>query len=191
MTNHPTPNIQLMNGRLVTTSLEVAGHFGKKHFNVLRDIGHIQKHVPEEWGQLNFELSSYLNEQDKEQPCYTITRDGFALLAMGFTGREAMKWKVRFLATFNRMERALRIGRETYHDRIERTLFADHPRWEAVRDGLDFGLPMESIMARTGYKHRSSIWRAAKSMERYGILVRLEGQPKKYRWQAPFKTIDL
>ncbi|MEO5327276.1 MAG: Rha family transcriptional regulator [Magnetococcus sp. THC-1_WYH] len=191
MTNHPTPAIQLSNGRLVTTSLAVAEHFGKKHFNVLRDIERIQKHAPEEFNQLNFEFVEYIDLKGEPRPSCIITRDGFALLAMGFTGREAMAWKVRFLETFNRMERALRIGRETYHDRLERTLFADHPRWKAVRDALDFGLPMESIMARTGYKHRSSVWRAAKSMERYGILVRLKGQPKKYRWQAPFKTIDV
>ena len=190
MTDQSTPNIQLINGRLVTTSLDVAEHFGKRHKNVLRDIEHVQEHILKEFWRLNFEPSTYLNSQIKRQPCYIITRDGFALLAMGFTGREAMEWKVRFLQTFNRMEQMLRIGRETYLDRIEQTLFADHPRWEAVRDGLDFGFPMETILTMTGYKHRSSIWRAATRMERYGILVRLEGQPKKYRWQAPFKTIE-
>ncbi|MBF0629556.1 MAG: Rha family transcriptional regulator [Magnetococcales bacterium] len=118
MTDQSTPNIQLSNGRLVTTPLDVAGHFGKKHKNVLQNIEHIQEYVPEEFWRLNFQPSTYLDERGKEQPCYTITRDGFALLAMGFTGREAMEWKIRFLETFNRMEQALRVGRETYLDRI-------------------------------------------------------------------------
>ncbi|MBF0629557.1 MAG: hypothetical protein HQL89_01035 [Magnetococcales bacterium] len=48
---------------------------------------------------------------------------------------------------------------------------------------------METILNMTGYKHRSSVYRAARKMERYGILVRLEGQRKRYRWQVPFKTI--
>ncbi|HIJ83540.1 MAG: putative antirepressor [Magnetococcales bacterium] len=190
MTDQPTPNIRLTNGRLVTTSLDVAGHFGKRHKNVLRDIERIQKHASEEFNRLNFEPVNYLDPKNELRPMYRITRDGFALLAMGFTGREAVEWKIRFLETFNRLEQALRVGRETYHGQMEKTLFADHPRWRAVRDGLDFGFPMETILIRTGYKSRSSIWRAARRMERYGILVRLEGQRKRYRWWAPFKTIE-
>ncbi|MBF0424129.1 MAG: Rha family transcriptional regulator, partial [Magnetococcales bacterium] len=144
------PEVQLVDGRLVTTSLEVAGHFGKRHDNVLRDIERIQKHAPEEFNELNFEVISYLDERSREKPCYLITRNGFALLAMGFTGREAMNWKIRFLEIFDRMEQALNEQKSRYYVRIEQTVFEDHPRWVGVRDALNIGLPMESILTATG-----------------------------------------
>lgn len=94
--------------RIYTTSRKVATHFGKQHKNVLRDIQKLLAELPDaEFGRLNFEPSSYLNEQQKAQPEYHLTHDGFALLAMGFTGREALRWKVAFLAAFRQMERDL------------------------------------------------------------------------------------
>ena len=86
------------------SSLKVAERFGKRHTNVLRAIESLE--LDDEFGRLNFEPSSYLNEQNKEQPCYNITRDGFAILAMGFTGPEAMKWKKAYIQAFNQLEQA-------------------------------------------------------------------------------------
>lgn len=43
-----------------------------------------------DWGVSNFRQSSYFNLQGKEQPCYEMTKDGFTLLAMGFTGKKAL-----------------------------------------------------------------------------------------------------
>ena len=86
------------------SSLVVAKRFGKRHDTVLKAIRNLG--CPEEFGLRNFAESSYINEQKKTQPCYQITRDGFALLAMGFTGPEAMKWKVAFIDAFNQLEQA-------------------------------------------------------------------------------------
>lgn len=86
------------------SSLKVAERFGKRHKNVLQSIESLE--VDDEFGRLNFQPSYYLNEQNKEQPCYNITRDGFALLAMGFTGPEAMKWKKAYIQAFNQLEQA-------------------------------------------------------------------------------------
>jgi uncharacterized protein (DUF4415 family) len=60
-----------------------------------------------EFARCNFAQSSYLNEQGKQQPMYRITKDGFMFLAMGFTGREAAKWKEAYITAFNRMEATL------------------------------------------------------------------------------------
>lgn len=90
----------------VCTSLDVAETFGKEHKNVLKDIRELN--CSEEFGQLNFELSSYLNEQNKKQPMYIMTKDGFTLLVMGYTGREAMKFKEGYIRQFNAMEKALK-----------------------------------------------------------------------------------
>ena len=77
--------------------------FEKRHDNVLRDIKEFI--VDESFGLLNFEESSYINSQNKEQPEYLMTRDGFTLLAMGFTGAKAMQWKIKYPEAYNTMER--------------------------------------------------------------------------------------
>lgn len=86
--------VSIVNGRPVTSSLTISEHFNKRHTNVLRAIQHLE--CSEEFGRLNFEQSSYKNGQNKEQPCYKITKDGFMFLVMGFTGKEAAMWKERF-----------------------------------------------------------------------------------------------
>ena len=99
--------IKKMNKEEVTvvTSLDIAETFGKEHKNVLRDIKQLE--CSDEFGQLNFEPSSYINQQNKEQPMYFITRDGFTLLVIGYTGEKAMKFKEAYIRQFNAMEKAL------------------------------------------------------------------------------------
>nr|VFK21638.1 MAG: phage regulatory protein, rha family [Candidatus Kentron sp. LPFa]VFK35203.1 MAG: phage regulatory protein, rha family [Candidatus Kentron sp. LPFa] len=99
------PKVVMRGDRAVTTSRDIARCFGKRHDNVLRDIEKLE--CSEEFRILNFEESSYINEQNKQQPEFEITRDGFSILAMGFTGRRAMEWKERYIALFNAMEQAL------------------------------------------------------------------------------------
>lgn len=95
-------------GQALTTSREVADYFGKNHRHILRDIRNVLEQLNEtpegrEFGQSNFGQSYYMNEQGKKQPAYTLTRDGFTLLAMGFTGAKAMQFKVAYINAFNRM----------------------------------------------------------------------------------------
>ncbi|MDL2266766.1 Rha family transcriptional regulator [Desulfovibrio sp. OttesenSCG-928-G15] len=98
------------------TSLQLAEHFGIHHRNVLRDIRSVLRKIPQEWGLLNFEQSEYLNAQNKEQPYYLLTRDGFTLLAMGYNSTRAIAWKLRYIAAFNALEAAVleQAGREGY-----------------------------------------------------------------------------
>lgn len=90
----------------VTTSKKIAEVFEKRHDNVLRDIENLAG------GLLNFEemyqKATYIHEQNgQEYPMYYITRDGFSLLAMGFTGQKALEWKVKYIEAFNYMEEQL------------------------------------------------------------------------------------
>jgi Rha family phage regulatory protein len=87
--------------------LDVARHFEKQHKDVLRSIGNITADLPAEFGERNFTPTSYQTGQGKTHPAYNLTRDGFSLLAMGFTGAKAMKWKVRYIQAFNAMEEKL------------------------------------------------------------------------------------
>ncbi len=88
-------------------SLFVAEFFEKEHKNVLRDIAKIiepTSGLSNEFRQLNFEPSSYFNSQNKKQPCYYLTRDGYTMLVMGYTGQKAMKFKELYIKRFNEME---------------------------------------------------------------------------------------
>lgn len=88
------------------TSLDVAETFGKRHDNVLRDIRELG--CSSEFRLLNFEESDYTNAQGKKQPMIYMTRDGFTLLVMGYTGDLAMRFKEAYIKQFNAMEASLR-----------------------------------------------------------------------------------
>jgi Rha family phage regulatory protein len=100
-----TPDLEIIEGHVTTTSNQVAEHFNKAHNLVLRAIRNLE--CSEDFRLRNFAQSSYRNEQGKEQPCYRLTRDGFVFLAMGFTGKDAAQWKEAYITAFNKMEREL------------------------------------------------------------------------------------
>lgn len=101
--------VEQHDGRAVTTSLKVAEVFGKRHGHVIRDIRKLLGD-PQVGGRPNFGLSSYVNEQNKEMPQYEMDRDGFTLLAMGFTGPKAIKFKLSYIDAFNKMEAVIKAG---------------------------------------------------------------------------------
>lgn len=86
----------------VTSSLNVAEGFEKEHRNVLRDIDSLKRDV------LNFEQMFFeVNEPDsygRERRVIYMNRDGFTILAMGFTGKKALQFKLKYIEAFNQME---------------------------------------------------------------------------------------
>lgn len=96
--------------QLVTDSRQVAEHFGKRHDHVMRDINSLVKGLPKNGDtQRMFYKTTYVNEQNGQSyPMYLMNRDGFSLLVMGFTGKAALKWKLRYIEAFNTMEKSLR-----------------------------------------------------------------------------------
>ena len=104
------PLVELDHGEVWTTSLLVADKFGKRHADVLRAVEKLE--CSPEFSERNFALTSAEVAQPnggvRAVPMYRITRDGFSLLAFGFTGRAAAVWKEAFVDAFSRMERELR-----------------------------------------------------------------------------------
>ncbi|GKV56012.1 antirepressor [Sporosarcina sp. NCCP-2222] len=90
----------------VTSSVVVAESFSKEHKNVLRDIESMKEDV------LNFEQMFFETETPdsygRPRKTFLMNRDGFMLLAMGFTGREALKFKQQYIEAFNNMERQIK-----------------------------------------------------------------------------------
>ena len=91
----------------MASSLNIANVFEKEHFHVLRDIENLLKDIPEDFIATNFGLVEYTDAKGEKRPMYNLTRDAFTLLAMGFTGKKAMRFKVLYIETFNAMEKAL------------------------------------------------------------------------------------
>lgn len=89
----------------VVTSLDIAETFGKRHADVLRDIKALE--CSKEFTQRNFALTSYKDASGKSNKKYLLTKDGFTLLVMGYTGEKAMKFKEGYIRQFNAMEKAL------------------------------------------------------------------------------------
>lgn len=97
--------VSIEGGGTYCTSKEIADKFNKEHKHVMRDIEKL--HCSDRFRESNFGLSSYISLQNKTLKCYSITRDGFAFLAMGFTGPEAGLWKEKYITAFNTMEKVL------------------------------------------------------------------------------------
>lgn len=108
-----------INGKVITTSHKVAQYFGKRHANILRDIKRVITDCSAEFGRLNFELADYIDEQGKIRPMYRITKDGWMMLVMGFTGKAATAIKESYIAAFNwmteQLSRRMAIGEELQH----------------------------------------------------------------------------
>lgn len=95
----------IKNDTPLTTSRTVAEQFDKKHKHVLEDIRQI---LAAENSATKFFFETSFNNRGKQYPEYLMTRDGFSLLAMGFTGKKALEFKLKFIDAFNRMEETLR-----------------------------------------------------------------------------------
>lgn len=97
--------LSTQNGEPVASSRQIAESFGKEHKDVLRAIENIKAQ--------NCALTSmffettYTAGTGKAYPMYLMNRDGFTLLAMGFTGKAALEWKLKYIAAFNAMEKQL------------------------------------------------------------------------------------
>lgn len=101
----PQDAIIVKDGHTVTTSLKVADIFGKPHKDVLGAIRSLD--CPEEFAGRNFSPGSYLDANKQSRPMFEMTRSGFTLLVMGFTGAKAAQFKVAYIQRFDDMEQAL------------------------------------------------------------------------------------
>ena len=94
------------NKQAMTTSLRVAEVFGKDHKNVIQSIENL---AAEKSAAKFFAEATYYN-RGKQYPMYYMNRDGFTLLAMGFTGKKALQFKIKYIQAFNSMETQIRTG---------------------------------------------------------------------------------
>ena len=97
----------------LTNSKLVAEVFGKEHRNVVRDIKNlIEGGVLKNEQTPMFEETTYINEQNKQSyPMFIMNQDGFTLLAMGFNGKKAMEFKLKYIEAFNAMKKQIELSK--------------------------------------------------------------------------------
>jgi Rha family phage regulatory protein len=105
--NHAlVPVVQIVNNQAITTSTDVSRKFGKHHKHIMETIRKIE--MPDDFRESNFQLISKQTPMPKggfrDESMYNLTRDGFTILVMGFTGKRAMQFKIAYIEAFNRME---------------------------------------------------------------------------------------
>lgn len=101
-----TELVYLKNDEAVCSSLQVAEKFGKRHDRVLRAIDNLLETLPKN-GEVSkmFILSKRKAADGQFHRMYFMNRDGFSLLVMGFTGKKALEWKLKYIKAFNQMEK--------------------------------------------------------------------------------------
>ena len=149
-----------INGKqVVTSSRNVAEHFEKEHKHVLDSIRAIL--AAENSAAKFFHETTYEN-RGKQYPEYLMNRDGFALLVMGFTGKAALEWKMKYIDAFNAMEKS-----------IQTPQLAPNPHYRTRMIGTavrDIGKTAESIERVFAVKHGMALASAMEMVgESYGI----------------------
>lgn len=98
--------VTVQNNEVICTSLDVAERFGKRHDKILHSIDEliVNSETPKKWFQKSFYK---VDGNNKSYPMYVMNRDGFSLLVMGFTGKKALEWKIKYIDAFNKMEKLL------------------------------------------------------------------------------------
>ena len=94
--------VYLKNDEAVCDSLQVAEKFGKNHQHVLESIDKLT--VENSTVAEMFSKGTYTASNGHTYRKMFMNRDGFALLVMGFTGKNALDWKLKYIKAFNQME---------------------------------------------------------------------------------------
>jgi Rha family phage regulatory protein len=107
--------------KVLVSSRIIAEKFDKEHFNVVRDIENLLKSEPLKNEGLKYFIDSMYKHRGNEYKEYLLTRDGFSILVMGFNGKKALDWKVKYIEAFNSMESFIRerISSEWQETRIK------------------------------------------------------------------------
>ncbi len=100
------PRVRVEHGEVLTNSRDVAEWFDKRHDHVVRDIRELE--IPSNLGGSWYRERMQADGYGRMQPSFDMTRDGFTVLVMGWTGARAMEFKVRYIQAFNDQERTLR-----------------------------------------------------------------------------------
>lgn len=170
--------VQLVNSNGMISSKIVAEKFGKRHNDVLRDIRKLTLKLSNDFRQRNFahnEINT-LTREGTEVSEVMMSRDGFSILAMGFTGEAAIKWKERFLDAFNQMERAITSEIPALKATISKLEQERRALPAPKKPHGNKGLVWVPVARETLFGHELHYRKAPKSDPKYSDESRMEGE---------------
>ncbi len=169
MTTHKQPLVRRSGDQLITTSIDVSQHFGKKHQHILEAVRNLD--CSPEFNASNFRPITYMDRRKRQKPAYEITRDGFSYLCMGFTGAAAAKWKEAYIRAFNAMEAELSRQNDVAHhiQQMQKELLTAKPFWRNVHRYVGMGLNNGEI-GRLTNRNADTVRVARRRMEACGLL---------------------
>lgn len=141
--------VTLRGGHVSCTSLDIAKDFDKQHKDVLRVIDRVRADIGAEFDQRNFAPISYIDGSGRAYRAFRLTRDGFVMVAMGFTGAQAASWKARYIEAFNAMEAELAALSARQRIEADPSVAAMRGDLEALTD-IVLSLPAPQRPARRG-----------------------------------------
>lgn len=152
--------LSTQNGEPVASSRQIAESFEKNHRDVLRAVDGLKEDV-RNFAQMFFETEAP-DSYGRPQRTYLMNRDGFTLLAMGFTGKAALEWKLKYIAAFNAMEKQLATRSTSqlqdlspelqYLIKLERQQSQQAKQLEQVNERLDAACEAFSLSAGSDWK---------------------------------------
>ena len=174
--------LSMQNGEPVVSSRQIAESFEKRHDHVMRDIEDIMKGLPKNGDTPMFYKTEYVHEQNGQSyPMYLMNRDGFTLLAMGFTGKAALEWKLKYIAAFNKMEKKLAEQPQLTRSQLLATaLIAAHEELEEKDKQIETMKPKALFADAVSASSQSIlVGEMAKLLSQNGIQM---GQNRLFQW---------
>lgn len=171
--------LSTQNGEPVVSSHQIAENFGKNHRDVLRAVDNLKEDV-RNFAQMFFEGTDQ-DSYGREQRAYLMNRDGFTLLAMGFTGKAALEWKLKYIAAFNEMEKKLAEQPQLTRSQLLATaLIAAHEELEQKDKQIETMKPKTLFAdAVSASKKSILVGEMAKLLSQNGINI---GQNRLFDW---------
>ena len=171
--------LSMQSGEPVASSRQIAENFEKRHDHVMRDIDAIKKDVPN-FGEMFFETTAP-DSYGREQRTYMMNRDGFTLLAMGFTGKAALEWKLKYIAAFNEMEKKVTEQPQLTRSQLLATaLIAAHEELEEKDKQIETMKPKALFADAVSASNQSIlVGEMAKLLSQNGIQM---GQNRLFQW---------
>lgn len=152
--------VYLKDNAAVCNSLQVAEKFGKRHDKLIFEIermysGLIGKGCTQNGGDPLFVKSSYVQPQNKQKyPMYRMNRDGFSLLVMGFTGKNALEWKLQYIKAFNQMEKLIQEkGTVAYRISDQEERMTRRTETDAIKEFVEYAKEQGSTRADHYYSN--------------------------------------
>ena len=174
--------LSMQNGEPVVSSRQIAESFEKRHDHVMRDIEDIMRGLPKNGDTPMFYKTEYVHEQNGQSyPMYLMNRDGFTLLAMGFNGKAALEWKLKYIAAFNEMEKKLAEKPQLTRSQLLATaLIAAHEELEEKDKQIETMKPKVLFAdAVSASKKSILVGELAKLLSQNGINI---GQNRLFDW---------